>query len=127
MEDPNDRRYYWWRLLTKQRLFKRSKDMLIQLDMSDRLMKLDQTVDFVEEGYEELLKKFAALEEVLKEREVEATELAESAPTVVPSENGENANGMIGRDQRTKRKFTAEDDEDEDGEEEGVAAKRAKA
>lgn len=124
VEDPNDRRYYWWRMLTKQRLYKRSKDMLIQLDMSDRLQKLDETVDNVEEGYEILLQGFAAREEILKAREEEATELAESLPTAVPDKSGENPNGTLGRDQRVKRKYTVEDDEDE---EEGETAKRAKA
>lgn len=124
VEDPNDRRYYWWRMLTKQRLYKRSKDMLIQLDMSDRLQKLEETVDNVEDGYEGLLKGFAAREEILKARDEEPTELADSFPTAVPGKPGEQPNGTLGRNQRAKRKFTVEDDEDE---EDGETTKRAKA
>ena len=119
-DDPDERRYYWWRLLLKQRLYKRSRDVLIQLDLTERIQKLEETVSFVEEGYEALLQGFAAREESLKAREEEAAELAESRSTTLP----------LGRDQRVKRKFTLEDDDDdEEGEDEDTeddASKRPK-
>ena len=58
-DNADERRYYWWRMLVKQRLYKRSRDVLIQLDSSDRIQKLDETVDNVEDGYESLFKAFA--------------------------------------------------------------------
>lgn len=118
LEDANDRRYYWWRMLTKQRLYKRSKDMLIELEMTDRLQKLEETVDNVEDGYEILLKGFAEREEILKSREEELT--------VSQDKGAEYLNGTPGKEQRSKRKFTVEDDEDEDAAE-GSATKRSKA
>lgn len=100
-EDENDRRYYWWRMLTKQRLYKKHKELLNELELMDRVEKLDDTVQNVEEGYEITL---GALEGRLPEPE-----------DVAPSTSG----------RREKRKLTIEDDEDED--ENGTeAAKRPK-
>ncbi|KAL4948482.1 histone acetyltransferase type B catalytic subunit [Aspergillus filifer] len=107
-DDPSDRRYYWWRMLTKQRLYKRSRDMLIQLNMHERHHALEETVTNVEDGYEQLFKFFNEREEKLKAQQEEA---------------GASSN----RDQRTKRKFTVKDEDEEDEEEESVLAKRPKA
>lgn len=125
-DDPDERRYYWWRLLLKQRLYKRSRDLLIQLDLTDRIQKLEETVTNVEEGYESLLEGFAAREDSLKAREEEAAELSESRSTAILDEASENPSGTLGRDQRVKRKFTVEDDDEGDEEGEGDAAKRPK-
>ncbi|KAH8424703.1 histone acetyltransferase catalytic subunit HAT1 [Aspergillus melleus] len=121
-EDPNERKYYWWRMLVKQRLFKRSRDMLIQLDMSDRIEKLEETVSNVEEGYEVLLKAFTEREETLKARQDEIGDLAGPETTIAVEEAGAS------KDQRAKRKFTVEDDEDEEDEEDvnDSATKRTK-
>ncbi|KAL2832962.1 acyl-CoA N-acyltransferase [Aspergillus cavernicola] len=106
-DNPDDRRYYWWRMLTKQRLYKRSRDMLIQLTMSERHHALEETVINVEDGYEQLFGFFEDREERLNAQQ-------------------EEAEASNKRDQRTKRKFTVEDDEE--AEEEGsVASKRPKA
>ncbi|PKY01393.1 putative histone acetyltransferase type b catalytic subunit [Aspergillus campestris IBT 28561] len=117
-EDPNERRYYWWRMLTKQRLYKRSRDMLIQMDVSERVQALEDTVTNVEEGYAALLKVFEAREEALKAKEAEAGGLQ----TTTAAEGSSS-----GRDKRNKRKLTVEDDEDDEEEEEDPAmAKRPK-
>lgn len=94
-------------MLTKQRLYKRSRDVLIQLKMSERHHALEETVTNVEEGYEQLFGFFDEREERLKAQR-------------------EEADASSNRDQRAKRKFTVEDDEEED-EDESVAAKRPKA
>ncbi|KAF7121681.1 hypothetical protein CNMCM5793_009153 [Aspergillus hiratsukae] len=114
-EDPNERRYYWWRMLTKQRLYKRSKDILIQLDLDERIQKLEETATNVEEGYEVLLREFTEREEKLKARG------EEKSPAAEVSDDGPSGTA---RDQRVKRKFTVQDDEDEV--EEGDTAKRTK-
>ncbi|RAL17716.1 histone acetyltransferase catalytic subunit HAT1 [Aspergillus homomorphus CBS 101889] len=113
-EDPNDRRYYWWRMLTKQRLYKRSRDLLIQLDLSDRVEKLEETVTNVEEGYEALLKAFNAREEALKAKEEAMGDAATAESTVVLNEPGQGS-----REPRNKRKLTVADDEDDEEEEDG--------
>ncbi|KAK2839273.1 hypothetical protein FQN49_006307, partial [Arthroderma sp. PD_2] len=58
IQNEDDRRYYWWRMLVKQRLYKRHRDMLIQIDKDERVTKLDETLQNVEEGYDVLLKAF---------------------------------------------------------------------
>jgi histone acetyltransferase 1 len=101
-DDPNDRRYYWWRMLTKQRLFKKHKELLQELELIDRVEKLDDTVRNVEEGYEITLK---AVEGRLPGGG------DEEAPAALVSRN--------------KRKLAIEDDEDDD-ENGSEAAKRPK-
>lgn len=104
-EDPNDRRYYWWRVLIKQRLFKKHKELLQELEVLDRVEKLDDTVRNVEEGYEITL---SAVKERLSEPAVEQA-VVTSGP-------------------RQKRKLAIEDDEDEQDEDadETELAKRPK-
>lgn len=85
-------------MLVKQRLYKRHRDLLIQLDRAERLEKLEETVGNVEEGYDGLLKAF-------ENRETQ-----------------EGGNGDVGREEdsparkRGKRKFTVFEDEDEENE-----------
>lgn len=90
-DDANDRRYYWWRMLTKQRLYKKHRELLNELEMIDRVEKLDDTVRNVEEGYEITLK---ALE----------GRLPDAAEEAAASSSG----------RREKRKLTIEDGEDEE-------------
>ncbi|CAG8227755.1 unnamed protein product [Penicillium olsonii] len=104
-ENEEDRRYYWWRMLTKQRLFKKHKELLSELELLDRVEKLDATLQNVEEGYELTLD---ALEGRLPDGESEGEE--------VPTGS---------RSKRNKRKLTVEEDDDwEDIEE---PPKRSKA
>jgi histone acetyltransferase 1 len=122
--DEDDRRYYWWRMLVKQRLYKRSRDILIQLDLPDRIQKLDETVTNVEEGYEALLTVFDARE---KGR---ATSVPATAD-LTPGTDEAVAATTTTTTMRAKRKYVIEyedEDEDEENEEEGrpEAAKRPK-
>ncbi|KAJ5081934.1 hypothetical protein NUU61_010198 [Penicillium alfredii] len=104
-DDENDRRYYWWRMLTKQRLYKKHRELLNELDPTDRVEKLDGTVQNVEEGYEITL-------EALEGRLPDVQDQVPAAPSG-------------SRDKRAKRKLTVVDDEDEEeGQEE--PAKRTK-
>lgn len=92
-ENENDRRYYWWRMLTKQRLFKKHQELLKELELIDRVEKLDDTVRNVEEGYEITLD---ALEGRLPDPEEESSTTSSS--------------------RREKRKLTVADEDDEDDE-----------
>lgn len=113
-DDENERRYYWWRMLLKQRLYKRSRDILIQLELPERIEKLDETATNVEEGYEALLTVFDAREK--------GRATAAPAPAAAEAE----AAGPV----RQKRKYAVEDDEDEDDDDDlpqrTEAAKRPK-
>ncbi|OAX80431.1 hypothetical protein ACJ72_05234 [Emergomyces africanus] len=83
--NEHDRRYYWWRMLVKQRLYKHHRDLLIQLDRQERLEKLEETVGNVEEGYDGLLKAFQRKETrkgtASGDEEVEAEEEEEEEET----------------------------------------------
>ncbi|KAJ5113738.1 hypothetical protein N7456_002272 [Penicillium angulare] len=109
-DNENDRRYYWWRMLTKQRLYKKHKELLDELELLDRVEKLDDTVRNVEEGYEMTLEAF-------EERPSESDEEEEPAE---PS----------GSVRREKRKLAVveddEDDEWEDIEDKKLLTKRPK-
>ena len=53
--DPDDKAYYWWRLLVKQRIMKKNRDVLQQLDLADRFPKIEDSTRGVEDEYEGLL------------------------------------------------------------------------
>ena len=54
--DSGDRAYYYWRLLVKQRIYKRNKDLLIQLDRAERIDKVEETLGDQGADYERLLR-----------------------------------------------------------------------
>jgi histone acetyltransferase 1 len=89
-KDPDDKAFYYWRLLVKQRIYKKNKDVLIQLDRTERVDKIEQTVADQATDYERLL------------REME-------------SFLGASVSGSSERSDRGKRKMVVEsDDEDEE-------------
>lgn len=97
LPNDDDKKYYWWRMLVKQRLYKRHRDMLIQVDVNERVEKLEQTLANVEEGYDNLLKAFMAKEAAIKEEEGEGDAVPGGEARV-----------------RAKRKLVVEDEDDED-------------
>ncbi|WEW57073.1 histone acetyltransferase 1 [Emydomyces testavorans] len=115
--NEHDRRYYWWRMLVKQRLYKRHRDTLIQIDQAERVDKLEETLHNVEEGYENLLKAFE-----MKGQSRIAEPVESATPPVVEQqkievEESETRVGDAVIRERTKRKFVVmEEDEDEDEE-----------
>jgi len=54
--DEGDRAYYYWRLLVKQRIYKKNKDVLMQLDRIDRIDKVEETLGDQGGDYERLLR-----------------------------------------------------------------------
>ncbi|MCJ1473179.1 histone acetyltransferase 1 [Lambiella insularis] len=55
--DEGDRAYYYWRLLVKQRIYKKNKDVLIQLDRGERIDKVEMALGEQAGDYERLLHK----------------------------------------------------------------------
>ncbi|KAF1987916.1 acyl-CoA N-acyltransferase [Aulographum hederae CBS 113979] len=53
--DENDRRYYFWRLLVKERIYKRNIDELAQFDLLERIEKVEQSLESVQEEYVRIL------------------------------------------------------------------------
>ncbi|MCJ1436369.1 histone acetyltransferase 1 [Xylographa pallens] len=89
--DEGDRAYYYWRLLVKQRIYKKNKDVLMQLDRAERIDKVEEALGEQGGDYERLLRGM---------------------------EGKSEGNGELGvRRERGKRKVVDEDedaDEDED-------------
>ena len=86
----DDRAFYYWRLLVKQRIYKKNKDVLIQLDRAERVDKVEQTVGEQAGDYERLLRG-------------------------MENWDGGEGNESFERKGRGKRKVVADDDdEDED-------------
>ena len=99
--DKDDRAFYYWRLLVKQRVYKKNKDVLMQLDHLDRIDKVEQTVGEVIGDYERLMRRM--VEKATK------------------GENGvqEGSSSSDGRRERGKRKLVVDDDDDDDEDEAG--------
>ena len=54
-KNKDDRALYYWRLLVKQRVYKKNKDVLMQLEHLDRIDKVEQTVGEISGDYERLM------------------------------------------------------------------------
>lgn len=113
--NEHDRRYYWWRMLVKQRLYKRHRDMLIQIDQVDRVERLEETLHNVEEGYENLLKAFE-LKGNSRSAKDNGTPITDQKVEV---EESETRVGDVAVRERTKRKYVVMEEDEEDEEDEG--------
>lgn len=105
--DPNDRSYYWWRVLLKQRILKKNKDVLIQLPIEDRVSKIEDSASGQEDEYEGILLLHAT--SLQKEQARNGDGSSEEGPSVP-----------------RKRKVVVDDDDD-DEDEEDMSSKRQKA
>lgn len=93
-----EKEYRLWKLIVKKRLYKHNRDMLMQLDKSERIEKLEGTVEGVELDYLRLLRA-----------------LGERGEKGIKGTNGKNGNG--------KRRA---DDDDKDMEAEEPVGKKVK-
>ncbi|KAG8531443.1 uncharacterized protein KY384_003072 [Bacidia gigantensis] len=95
--NPDDRAFYYWRLLVKQRVFKQNKEQLGQLDRGERADKVEQTVGEIVGDYERLMLMMK------KWQEAEAK-----------SNENEDQRQLNGPKDRGKRKVLEDDDDDTD-------------
>ena len=93
--DPNDKAYYWWRLLLKARIFKRNKSHLQLMEPEERIPKVDETARSQEDEYELLLLAFA---------------------TAAARDSGllNGSSGGAGSSERKRKIIEDEDDDEED-------------
>ena len=96
LQDTNDRLYYWWRLLVKQRIFKKNREILSQLEGDEKHSKIEETARGQEDEYEKLL-----------------IILAHRASVPLRNGNGESANPSVVVER--KRKLVVDEDDDDDG------------
>ena len=94
--DPNDKFYYWWRLILKQRVFNKNRDILLQLEGDERHQRIDEAARAQEDEYEKLLLIFAT----------------SKANRTSVNGNGEKAGESVTRSR--KRKVVVEEDEDDE-------------
>lgn len=105
--DSDDRAYYYWRLLVKQRVYKQNRDLLAQLERLERIDKVEQTVGELVGDYERLLQGLA-------NRTVEAVEPEPEAAIGTVNEKeteGKRAQETTGRKAGGKRKILPDEDE----------------
>ena len=95
--DEDQRRYYWWRVLLKQRILRKNKDVLIQLPMEDRLSAIEDSARGQEDEYEGMLLLYAL--NLDKEQQRNGNGM-----------NGGESSGMPSR----KRKVVEDEDDEED-------------
>ncbi|KAF7504750.1 hypothetical protein GJ744_001751 [Endocarpon pusillum] len=94
--DPHDKSYYWWRLILKQRIFKKNRDVLLQLEGNERQQKIDEAARAQEDEYEKLLLIFAT----------------SKAKEPLKNGNSETAGEVLVKER--KRKLVVDEDEDDD-------------
>jgi histone acetyltransferase 1 len=94
--DPNDKFYYWWRLILKQRIYKKNRDILLQLEADEKHQRVDEAARAQEDEYEKLLLFFAT----------------SKAKEMLKNGNGLKAEEPVVRDR--KRKVLPDEDEDEE-------------
>ncbi|KAI4132810.1 MAG: hypothetical protein LQ338_000514 [Usnochroma carphineum] len=104
----SDRQWYYWRVLVKQRIYKNSRDLLMQLERAERVDKVEGTLGDLVGDYERLLRR-------MKERgEMGGKNGAEEQVA---------GNGVVGRRERGKRKVVVDEEEELEGTPEPKKAK----
>ncbi|KAJ8610400.1 hypothetical protein MRB53_038562 [Persea americana] len=106
----NDKKYYLWRMYTKQRVMIFNHEALIQLDPAERADKLEAVVDSNQEHYSEMIDR-------VLQKESEGLDL-HGDPVSVSGSNGVAKS--------VKKRKVIEDDEDEEMDDASVASKRLK-
>jgi len=116
--DINDRKYYFWRLLTKERIFIKNKDQLLQVDEDERVDKVEETLTGVQLEYEE---RWAPFQQRMDKG------LRKCVASVIGEMGGKTDTKASQTNGRKKRKIVSDDDEDEsEAAAEGGAMKRPK-
>jgi len=103
--DPADRSYYWWRLLLKQRILKKNKDLLLQLPLEDRAPQIEDSARAQEDEYEGLILSYA----LRRERELKRHgngEVSSRKRKIVDSEDDEDTADDRGSIESSKKAKT---------------------
>ncbi|KAI4093499.1 MAG: hypothetical protein LQ344_002912 [Seirophora lacunosa] len=106
-KDAGDRAWYYWRLLVKQRIYRKNRDVLMQLERGERVEKVEEAVGEQVADYERLLRR-------MEERgEGEEEEHGGDDGEGVVGKVGDG--GVVGRRERGKRKVVVDDDDEDEG------------
>ncbi|KAL9025754.1 MAG: hypothetical protein Q9196_005476, partial [Gyalolechia fulgens] len=117
-QNESDRQWYYWRLLVKQRVYKKNRDVLMQLERVERVEKVEETVGEQVGDYERLLRRMGER----KERRKKKRGRDEEDEDEDEDEEKEGKKGGIDVDgrgekrrERGKRKVVVDDDEELEG------------
>jgi histone acetyltransferase 1 len=116
--DPNDRHYYFWRLIVKERVFMKNRDQLLQIDEDERVGKVEDTLGGLQEEYKERIEKF---ERRMRKGLADVIDMLAGEQ---PSNGG--AAPSSGGAKRNKRKVVDDEDDDDEEEEPVKGTKRPK-
>ncbi|KAF2448343.1 acyl-CoA N-acyltransferase [Karstenula rhodostoma CBS 690.94] len=111
--NENDRRYYFWRLAVKDRIFCQNRDQLVTMEEGEEALTHAQKVDMVEKA--------------VSRQQEEYEERLQGLERRTKWKNGEVKEGSSSRSKR--KRMVVEDDEDdewEDMNDESVSSKRAR-
>ncbi|KAL8939118.1 MAG: hypothetical protein Q9216_003531 [Gyalolechia sp. 2 TL-2023] len=102
-QNESDRQWYYWRLLVKQRVYKRNRDVLMQLDRVERVEKVEETMGEQVGDYERLLRKMGergmARKTKMKKKKGRVEEVEEEE-----EEEGNEVRDEAGKGKRKKKK-----------------------
>lgn len=109
--DSDDRTYYYWRLLVKQRVYKQNRDLLAQLERLERIDKVEQTVGEVIGDYERLLRGLADRAADRKNEPAQQPKTTEAVPETSEQAKPKQNEPQIRKEGSTKRKLLPDEDE----------------
>ncbi|RMZ74942.1 hypothetical protein DV737_g5608, partial [Chaetothyriales sp. CBS 132003] len=89
--NPDDRAYYWWRALLKQRILRKNKDQLTQLPMDERIAHIEDTARGQEDEYEGMLLIYALQDAKAEEHRAEAA----AAPSTTARKRKQPAHPLL--------------------------------
>lgn len=92
----DDRKYYWWRLLLKQRIMKKNKDMLQQIALEDRVPQIEDSARAQEDEYEGLLLTYALRKSKQEDRQGNGEPSVVRKRKVVDSDEDESDDASVG-------------------------------
>ncbi|KAF2200894.1 acyl-CoA N-acyltransferase [Delitschia confertaspora ATCC 74209] len=107
--NENDRKYYFWRLALKDRLYRHNADQLAQLDKDERVEKIEMAANSVEDNYDRLL-------EVMEKR-AGWTDGGRYLLEGGDPQNGDGEETAIPSRSKRKRVVSLADDDDDDDDE----------
>lgn len=94
--NADDRKYYWWRLLLKQRIMKKNKDLLQQVALEDRVPQIEDSTRGQEDEYEGLLLTYALRKSKQEDRQENGESSVVRKRKVVESDEDESDDASSG-------------------------------
>jgi histone acetyltransferase 1 len=117
-----DRHFYFWRLVVKERVYRKNRDELMQMDADERIGKVEDLLPGIQAEYEEVLEQ---VERMRKTSRMQQKSIGNGAKGQKEHLNGNGVKKTASSVTPVKRRKVISDDEDDD-DEDGAGAKRAK-